>query len=80
MPSSKKSAEDKPDTQKDNNNTGGRRYNRSRSNKIQPFYYQAKFKGETEDLHGHIYDVGVQNQAELFSNSTKKIASYAGRK
>ena len=38
-----------------------------------------KFKADTEELHGHIYDVGVMNQSDLFTNTTKKLASYAGR-
>ena len=44
-------------------------------NSNNPSSTKEKFKGETEALHGHIYDVGVQNQAELFSNTTKKVAS-----
>ena len=39
----------------------------------------AKFKGDTEEQHGLIYDVGVTNQSEIFTATTKKIASYAGR-
>ena len=38
-----------------------------------------KFKGATEDLHGHIFDVGVFNQSDLFVTTTKKLANYAGR-
>ena len=40
---------------------------------------KSNFKGDTEGLEGHIYDVGVSNQAELFTNTTKKVLSYAGR-
>ena len=36
------------------------------------------FKGETETLHGAIYDVGVLNQSELFTTTTTKIAGFAG--
>ena len=37
------------------------------------------FVGETAELHGHIYDVNTSKQSELFTNTTKKIANYAGR-
>ena len=37
------------------------------------------FKGETDSLQGAIYDVGVSNQSELFTTTTKKIAGFAGR-
>ena len=40
--------------------------------------YQPKFEGKTKELKGHIYDVGVDNQADLFSRTTKEIAEYAG--
>ena len=40
---------------------------------------RSTFKGDTEGLEGHIYNVGVKNQAELFANTTKKIFSYSGR-
>ena len=38
-----------------------------------------KFKGETTALQGHIFDVGITNQADLFTETTKKLSSYAGR-
>ena len=38
-----------------------------------------KFQGETKELHGHVYDIGVQNQADLSTTTTKKLASYADR-
>ena len=38
-----------------------------------------KFKGATEDLHRHIYDVGVFNQSDLFVTTTKMVANYAGQ-
>ena len=37
------------------------------------------FVGETDELHGHIYDVNTSKQSELFTTTTKKIANYAGR-
>ena len=61
-----------------NKNTGNRRKGRTRGQQ-NIFVQPAKFKGETEALHGHIYDVGTSNQADLFTETTKKIASYAGR-
>ena len=39
----------------------------------------AKFTGLTKGLKKHIYDIGVSNQTQLFSNTTKEIAEYAGR-
>ena len=41
--------------------------------------YQPKFEGKTPELKGHIYAVGVENQADLFTKTTKEIAEYAGR-
>ena len=37
------------------------------------------FKGDTADLEGNVYDVGLSNQAEIFTITTKKIVSNAGR-
>ena len=34
-----------------------------------------KFKGDTEELHGHKYDVRVMNQSNLFTNTTNKLES-----
>ena len=75
-------AEKKPDRvvaiKKENNGSSQRR----RRDDRRPRRYQpsvAKFKGETEGLEGHIYDIGVSNQSELFNSTTKKIAGYAGR-
>ena len=48
-----------------------------RSNNNQPTI--AKFKGETTDLEGFIYDIGTPSQAEQFSKTTIKVANYAGR-
>ena len=42
-------------------------------------YVSPKFKGETKALHGFIYDVGTMNQANLFTEKTKKVASFAGQ-
>ena len=38
-----------------------------------------KFKGETEELHGSLYNIGVYNQSNIFMTTTKKLVSYAGR-
>ena len=32
---------------------------------------QHVFKGDNDDLDGHLYDVGVNNQAELFTSTQK---------
>ena len=41
---------------------------------------RAAFSGMTEDLKGHIYDVGTGSQADQFTATTKDLASYDGRK
>ena len=38
-----------------------------------------RFKGETEDFDGHVYNVGTTTQAEQFTETNKKLASYAER-
>ena len=38
------------------------------------------FSGLTEDLKGHIYDMGTGPQADQFTATTKALASYTGRK
>ena len=38
------------------------------------------FGGITEDLKGHIYNVGTGSQSDRFTKTTKALASYAGRK
>ena len=38
------------------------------------------FSALTEDLKGHIYDVGTGSQADQFTATTKELASYFGRK
>ena len=40
---------------------------------------QPNFKGRISKLENYIYDVGVQNQANMFTNTTKEVANYAGR-
>ena len=37
------------------------------------------FVGETKELEGHIYYVGTSKQSEMFTNTTKKVANFAGR-
>ena len=44
-----------------------------------PRQITSQFKGDTEKLHGQIYDIGLTNQSEIFATTTKKIASYAGQ-
>ena len=41
---------------------------------------RVNLSGLTEDLEGHIYDVGTESQADQFAAITKALASYAGRK
>ena len=36
-------------------------------------------QGETQELHGHTYNVGVQNQADLLTTTKKKLAIYSSR-
>ena len=38
-----------------------------------------KFKGKTDDLEDHVFDVGVSNQSQLFADTIQEIAEYAGR-
>ena len=38
------------------------------------------FSGLTEDLKGHIYDVGTIPQADQFNATTKALESYSRRK
>ena len=52
----------------------GRRFQNARRNTVSD-----KFKGKTEELEGHIYNVGVANQSQLFASTTKEIGEYAGR-
>ena len=72
------SIEEKPDVQKKGGNSRFKKKNRNR-NQHNRHSNATKFKGETESLHGHIYDVGVYNQTELFTETTKKMASYTGQ-
>ena len=38
------------------------------------------FSGMTEDIKGHIYNVGTRSQADQFTATTKALANYAWRK
>ena len=38
------------------------------------------FTGRTESLEDAIFDIGIPNQSDLFMQTTKKLANYAGRK
>ena len=78
--SSQGQGDTKPDVTKSGDG-GGNRYNKKkgRFRGQRPRYVTPKFKGETEALSGQIYDVGRNNQAELFTETTKKLAGYAGR-
>ena len=78
--SSQGQGDTKPDVTKSGDG-GGNRYNKKkgRFRGQRPRYVTPKFKGETEALSGQIYDVGRNDQAELFTETTKKLAGYAGR-
>ena len=66
-------ADRKPIKQEKNGDKG-----KSSSGKQRRFYNRptatAKFKGKTSDLEGHLYDVGVMNQAQIFANTTREVA------
>ena len=52
---------------------------RNRQNKVNSANTPAiKFKGRTSELEKSIYDVGVQNQADIIANTNKEIANYTG--
>ena len=72
----------KPTIKKEGGSDKNRRY-RGRRNQprqgVNTPTATAKYKGDTEELHCEIYNIGVPNQAELFTSTTKKVASYAGR-
>ena len=79
--SSQDDSESKPDitrSQSDAGDRNGRRKGKYRNNQRR-FPNTTKFKGETEALSGHIYDVSNSGQGEQFSETTKKLASYSGR-
>ena len=78
--SSEGQAESNPDlTRSRSNNGGGKGHRRKGGNNQRVRYTQSTFKGETEGVSGHIYDFGVPNQAYIFTETTKKLASYAGQ-
>ena len=78
---SQESGDQKPDPGNLRSDNSGRNLNRKGWFKGKSNQYPTiqKFKGETEDLEGHVYDVGNTTQAEQFTETTTKIASYAGR-
>ena len=62
---------------------GGRRYrsNRTRSGQIQNQKSRPitqKFKGNSSDLEGCIFDCRDKNQADKYITAIKRIAEYAG--
>ena len=80
--SSQGEGESKPDVGKTKGDGGNKRsYNKKkgRFRGQRGRYITPKFKGETEALSGHIYDVGTNNQADLFTETSKRLANYAGR-
>ena len=60
-----------------------RRYRKPRRENKRPAAISPErvaFSDLTEDLKGHIYDVGMESQANQFTATTKALASDAGRK
>ena len=75
--SSQGPTEAKPDLSRSSNTD--RKSSKKGKFKGRRFIPTQRFKGETEGLDGHVYDVGTTTQAEQFTETTKKLASYAGR-
>jgi hypothetical protein len=44
-----------------------------------PIVRQPKFKGNCEDLRGHVFDCSNARQADMFSKTTKAIAGHVGK-
>ena len=65
----------KPDLTKLGNASNDKRSGRKGHFKGRRFAGSQKFKGETEGLEGHVYNVGTTTQAEQFTETTKKLAS-----
>ena len=63
------------------NGEKGRRSKKNRRDSARPPSYarHTQFTGRTEGLEDAIYDIGISNQADMFMQTTKKIANYAGR-
>ena len=82
--SSADKGESKPDVKSSQSSSGGRRFYGGRGrgrgyHRNNRGTFQSKFKGKTEAIEDHIYDVGVGNQADIFVRTTKELAEYAGR-
>ena len=76
----KPSIKSEPGAQKNyNQRRNFRKKHQNGGNNFTSHITKAKFKGGTEGMEGHIYDVEVSNQAGLFANTTNKIVSYAGQ-
>ena len=72
--------EKKPSVKQEGNHDKSKRRNGARRYKIvQRAVTASEFKGKTNDLEGHIFDVGVANQSQLFATTIKEVAEYAGR-
>ena len=60
-----------------------RRYHKPRRENNRPDEIRpssATFSGLTEDLKGHIYDVGTGSKEDQFNATTKALEIYVGRK
>ena len=53
------------------------RRDQNKNVQVQPM--KSKNVGKTEELDGFMYDVGSNSQAQLFTDTTREIAEYAGR-
>ena len=58
-----------------NNNNNRRRGPR---NKQRPVNRTPRFEGRCDGLKGHIYDCGSENQADIYTRTTKEVAEYVG--
>ena len=55
-----------------------RRRGRGRNSRRQPAQRTPKYTGDTDDLKGHIYDIGY-NQSDQYTTTTREIAHHVGR-
>ena len=64
---------------KGRNNTGRRRRanRRFQGQRRKTINTASKFKGDTEELHRHVYNCGKADQSDLFTTTTKKVANNA---
>ena len=66
----------KPNIPKSTDSGGSKNKKKGRFRGQHGCYITPRFKGDTEASHGQIYDASRNDQAELFTKTTKKLASY----